>query len=835
MSRYNNDHVASDDLDHVLEYSRQHHEAQLYKRASTSNVEEEYERPNAAIRSRIAEIDADMQSFREEIAALETQISICIHEKKKLEMQLNQSSSHRDVKGKSKEQPGINYSTEQFDWSGGLKARMKAVFGIKEFRLCQEGACNANMDGRDIVCIMPTGGGKSLTYQLPALLTAGCTLVISPLISLMTDQILHLQEANIEAAMITSATSKPEKAEIIERLKKMADRKLGQHDKELKLIYVTPERMSKDKSFRALLQRLDEGGKLARIVIDEAHCVSQLGHDFRPDYKEMHILRKIFPRVPIMALSATCGPEVLKDLINILGLKAIVDGNNAQAQGTVYFSAPLYRKNLHYRVVPKPDKAAAHLEAMKDYILEHHPNDTGIIYCFTVKDTNTVAEKLREISKGKIKTGVYNAQIPDAEKIKLQVAWRNGIIKVVCATIAFGLGIDKGDVRFVLHHSKSLEGFYQESGRAGRDGKDSDCILYYRPQDVSAIGGVMASEKEGQRKLHAILKFAEELEECRKVAFAQYFSHSSQVSININSFSTEEVGALDPCKHCDNCIRSPESIERRDVTLATWQILQVVNAVQRAGGRLTLSMLATLARGGNKGAFEASQARRSAATKQTLDIQDVAGGRVDLSKNDIEHLLVYLLTQDYLKEEYLQTAYNCVVYVVAGKLAPRISHLSHERITSSAKPKLEFTFAKPAAKKKATKAADGTSKSTIPKKRPSSGSAKGKEKEVLDSDGDDDVSSDGEAHHEVMKPSAKGQKSQTAPQKASTSFNSNDMYASDSEDDDIVDCDWILPLKEEPRPKRRRKADAESPGTGSGYTMNIVKEGDREILELSSD
>ncbi|KAF8970329.1 P-loop containing nucleoside triphosphate hydrolase protein [Flammula alnicola] len=716
------------------------------------------------------------------------------------------TSTHNEPKGKGKAQQRTNYSTEEFDWSDALKRRMKAVFGIDDFRLCQRGACNANMDGRDIVCIMPTGGGKSLTYQLPALLTAGCTLVISPLISLMTDQILHLKEAGIEAVMLNSATSKQDKSAILQNLKMLSERRVGTHDKEIKLAYVTPEKMNKDKTFRSLLQRLDQAGKLARIVIDEAHCVSQLGHDFRPDYKELHILRKIFPSVPIMALSATCGPQVLADLINILGLRGPIDGNDAPPLGTVYFSSPLYRKNLHYSVVPKPDKAADQIIAMKDYILEHHPNDTGIIYCFSVKDTETVAEKLREVSNGKIKTG----------KQKLHVDWREGRIKVVCATIAFGLGIDKGDVRFVLHHSKSLEGLYQESGRAGRDGKDSDCVF------------------------HAVLEFAEDVRRCRKVQFAEYFSHSSQLSIA--SWTTEETGALDPCGHCDNCTRPAETVERRDVTTATWQILKIVNAVRQSGGKLTLGMLVTLARGGNKGSFEVSQGRKKQTSTSTLDLNAVASGPVEMSKSDLEHLVVYLLTQKYLQEEYHQTSYTCLVYIAPGQLAARLNYHTRESVNSS-RLKLEFCFLKKASKtkSKSKKKSDAPSKPIIPRKRTSAGSTskKGKGQAVLDSDdGDlsvsDIISSDDEIEQNAgwLMDYAKAGSSQTVPKE----FDYDDMYASDSvkdseEDEGVQDWEIYTP-RDEPRRKHRRKGEEKAT---NGLRINIIKEGDNDVMVLSSD
>jgi len=333
-----------------------------------------------------------------------------------------------------------------------LTGALKRHFGYSAFRPLQEEIVGDALAGRDVFALLPTGGGKSLCFQLPALLRDGLTIVVSPLISLMKDQVDALQTSGIAATFLNSAL---DRQEAIARLR-------GLHQGEYRLLYVAPERLM-------LETFLDKAAtwKIAQIAIDEAHCISEWGHDFRPEYRELKKLRKHFPDVPIMALTATATERVRKDIVDQLHL------DDARC-----YVASFNRPNLTYRVVPKSSPYEQVLT-----LVRARSNESGIVYCASRKTADRLAAKL---SGNGIKAKPYHAGLEAAERTKHQELFLRDDVRVITATIAFGMGINKPNVRFVVHHDlpKNIESYYQETGRAGRDGLPSDCVLLFSASDV---------------------------------------------------------------------------------------------------------------------------------------------------------------------------------------------------------------------------------------------------------------------------------------------------------------------------------------------------------------
>jgi ATP-dependent DNA helicase RecQ len=390
---------------------------------------------------------------------------------------------------------------------------LKTYFGYTTFLPHQEKIIENIMADRDVLAIIATGGGKSLCYQLPALLKKGVSVVVSPLIALMKDQVDSLRENGIEAAYLNSTLEYAERKEIEDALLR------GR----IRILYASPEKMVQP-GFLAFLRTIS----LSLIAVDEAHCISHWGHEFRPEYRRLGILKKEFPGIPIIALTATATPPVQNDIIAQLHL-----------QNPYVETGSFYRKNLAYQVWEKKNGYAQIVS-----YLRKHPRRSGIIYCMSKK---TVDELARKLNRDGFRALPYHAGLPKPERSRAQERFISDDVEIMVATIAFGMGIDKPDVRFVIHHDlpKNLEYYYQETGRAGRDGEQSDCILLYSRGDRGKIRffiDQLESESERKistRKLHDMIDFCES-RTCRVRKLLNYFGEE---------YPYQSCGACDNCKH----------------------------------------------------------------------------------------------------------------------------------------------------------------------------------------------------------------------------------------------------------------------------------------------
>ena len=399
-----------------------------------------------------------------------------------------------------------------------LLGALKKHFGYDHFRPLQREIIEDALAGRDVFVLMPTGGGKSLCFQLPGLMRDGLTIVVSPLIALMKDQVDALRTSGIAATYLNSTLDRQE----------AKARWRGLHHGEYRMLYVAPERLMLDGFIERALN-----WNIAQFAIDEAHCISEWGHDFRPEYRELKKLRKHLPDVPIMALTATATEHVRADIIKELKLR------EAPA-----YVASFDRPNLTYRVVPKTEPYEQLLAFIRS-----RPNESGIVYCASRKSTESIARKLNEDG---IATKPYHAGLTTSERTKHQDAFLRDDIRVVTATIAFGMGINKPNVRFVVHYDlpKNIESYYQETGRAGRDGLPSECVLLFRPSDVAKQLHFIDEKSDAEARvaraqLQQMVHYAE-TRECRRAVLLEYFG---------------EKIVLQSCGSCDNCLQPRETFD----------------------------------------------------------------------------------------------------------------------------------------------------------------------------------------------------------------------------------------------------------------------------------
>jgi len=432
---------------------------------------------------------------------------------------------------------------------------LKQYFGFTSFRPLQEEIIRDSLAGKDTFALLPTGGGKSLCFQLSALAREGLTVVVSPLIALMKDQVDALQASGIAATFLNSSLAAGEGRE---RLR-------GLHNGEFRLLYVAPERLMLS-GFLADLQRWN----VKLIAIDEAHCISEWGHDFRPEYRQISELREHFPNVPFMALTATATGRVREDIVSHLKLRE-----------PKCYVASFNRPNLTYRVIAKNKP----YDQLLDF-LRARPKDGGIVYCMSRKATESVAQRLSEDG---VKAKPYHAGLTPVERSTHQELFLRDDVRVVCATIAFGMGINKPNVRFVVHYDlpKNIEGYYQETGRAGRDGLPGECVLLFSPGD--AVKQTMFIDEKpnpqeqqiAREQLQQMVHYAE-CANCRRSELLAYFG--------------EEFSA-DGCGACDNCLSPRETF---DGTIAAQKFLSCVYRTrQQSGFDFGINQIAEVLTGAN--------------------------------------------------------------------------------------------------------------------------------------------------------------------------------------------------------------------------------------------
>ncbi len=467
---------------------------------------------------------------------------------------------------------------------------LKKYYGYECFRLGQEEIIQNIMMQKDVLAVMPTGAGKSVCYQIPAMMMEGTTIVISPLISLMKDQVDTLQQLGIPSAFINSSLSYSKLNQIIYE---------AENDK-YKLLYVAPERLENE-SFLELLKNI----KISMIAIDEAHCVSQWGHDFRPSYLKIKNLRSLGQSPVISTFTATATPSVKLDIINLIGLKNYFE-----------ITTGFDRENLKLDVI----RADKKLNYVLNYLKENK-GKSGIIYCLTRKLADQICDKLINNGYSAVK---YHAGLSDKERSNNQDEFLYDKKDIIVATNAFGMGIDKSDIRFVIHYNmpRNIESYYQEAGRAGRDGEHSDCILLFSPSDIVTNNFLIENNGENSDKANEYSKLREMINYCNTDKCLRKF---------IISYFDESYNK-DSCNNCSNCLND---IESKDITVEAQKIL---SCIYRMGQRFGMNLAIDVLRGSNSAKIKSLN----------FNILSTYGIMKEYSKETLNELISYLISDGYI-------------------------------------------------------------------------------------------------------------------------------------------------------------------------------------------
>ena len=515
-----------------------------------------------------------------------------------------------------------------------LRATLKTVFGYESFRPHQEEIIESTIRGEDAFVLMPTGGGKSLCYQIPALHRHGVAIVVSPLISLMKDQVDALVANGVAAAFYNSTLTDKESRQILAQL----------HSGELDLLYVAPERLMSD----SFLERLREL-PISLFAIDEAHCVSQWGHDFRPEYVQLGRLRGLFPGIPLVALTATADPQTRVDIIERLGLS-----------GATCHITGFDRPNIRYTVIEK-NKPFLQVTSF----LESYRNEAGIIYALSRKRVEEVTQRLA--AEG-IRAAAYHAGLPDMERHRVQEAFLRDDLQIVVATVAFGMGIDKPNVRFVIHYDlpRSIESYYQETGRAGRDGLPAEALLLFGYGDIAISRALIENGSNAEQnrielhKLNAMTGYAEALS-CRRQALLGYFGEQRE----------------EPCGNCDICRTPPQQYD------ATEDAQKALSCVYRVGQRFGMGHVIDVLRGSHNQRIQSL----------SHDRLSTFGIGKDLSQDAWGSVIRQLIHLGYLEQDMG----NYSILRLAAKSRPLLR--GEERLIL-ARPRVKMTPAKKDPKRK---------------------------------------------------------------------------------------------------------------------------------------